>query len=60
MRQRIVWVAELIRPEGAGDLARQALGDAVIAFRRIRRRVGGGDDDFGAIGGCPRIRLFLP
>ena len=43
-------VGELVGPPGAGDLAGQAVGDAVVAVRRIGRDVGLGDDDLGAVG----------
>ena len=43
-------VGELVGPPGAGDLAGQPVGDAVVALGRVGRDVGRRDDDLGAVG----------
>ena len=50
MNLRIGEIGELVGPPGAGDLAGQAVGDAVVAVRRVGRHVGRRDDDLGAVG----------
>src|SRR5439155_8814437 len=47
---RVGEVGELVGPPRPWDLAGQAVGDAVVAVRRVRRHGGGGDDDLGAVG----------
>ena len=43
-------VGELVGPPGAGDLARQPVGDAVVALGRVGRDGGRRDHDLGAVG----------
>ena len=43
-------VGELVGPPGAGDLAGQAVGDAVVALGRVGRDGGRRDHDLGAVG----------
>src|SRR5439155_23928876 len=46
---RVLRVEVLVRLEGPGDLARQALGDAVVALRRVALDRGGGDHHLRAV-----------
>ena len=50
VRLRVGRVAVLVRLERAGDLLGQAVGDAVVGLRRLRRDVGRRDHDLGAVG----------
>ena len=47
---RVGQVGELVGPPGAGNLAGQAVGHAVVALGRIGCHVGRRDDDLGAVG----------
>ena len=51
-------VEVLVGLEGAGDLLGQPIRDPVVGLRRIRRDVGRGDDDLGAVG-AQQIDLLL-
>src|SRR5262249_31605491 len=42
-------VGELVGPPGAGDLAGEPVGDAVVTVRRVGRHAGRGDDDLGTV-----------
>ncbi len=50
-------IVKLIRLERAGNLRREPVGDAVIRFGRVRRDVGGRDDDVGPVG-AQQVDLF--
>src|SRR6185312_16262895 len=48
--RRVLGVPVLVGLEGAGDVAGESGGDAVIALGGLGEDVGGAQDDFGAIG----------
>lgn len=47
--QRSVGVVVLVRAESAGNRVGKALGDLIVGARVVGARIGGGDDDFGAV-----------
>ena len=47
---RVGGIAVLVGLEGAGDLLREPVGDAVVRLRRLGRDVGRGDHDLGPVG----------
>ena len=58
VRFGIELVVKLIRLEGAGNLGRETIGDAVVRFGRVGRHVRRRDHDVGAVG-AQQIDLFL-
>src|SRR5215208_8536829 len=50
VRLRVGRVAVLVRLERSGDLLGQAVRDAVVRLRRLRRDVGRSDHDLGSVG----------
>ena len=58
VRLRVGRVRVLVGLEGAGDLLGEAVGDAVVGLRRVRRDVGRRDDDLGAVG-AQEVDLLL-